>query len=486
MDERHQIQLPYTFRILSAKSIEKHKALLEKMFPQVKNVTLPDNIPITPESDVGLQLIAFLLKPVIAEVIPNYIRDPVSDADLMQILLHLAARVEVGENSWKYTPDDKVSTCIWRALAALGLLSAGVSEMDDDEFSPVEGHFAYSPSLMDVLPPRVLEGVFLLLPFETRVLCARGVCVSWGALYGLASLWTSLVLPKYAVVLPYLPHGCVASVTIRATEATSAARADAANACRLLNKYGQHRIRSISLEGHGIDTAIMEFLARIISPSLTHIQFSLVALSFDRPKFLTVLQRAENITSLHITRRPFRRATILSPLLSLLSNSLTHLRLDNLAAEQIPIIGSIVPNLVQLQLDGLIELTACDWGAMLMNQAQDDLMLPGVMGGAVDILDDPSAQHLQKTLMASTSSIPLSNPTTPIFYLLPSLKYLSCTNVERESDEAVTSFMTVLVAKTPLLESLVFSCPHYMMDLWPCQEFWANIRYLSIDHCIIT
>ncbi|ORY51797.1 hypothetical protein BCR33DRAFT_396280 [Rhizoclosmatium globosum] len=227
-------------------------------------------------------------------------------------------------------------------------------------------------------------------------------------------------------------------------------------------------------------------LARIISPSLTHIQFSLVALSFDRPKFLTVLQRAENITSLHITRRPFRRATILSPLLSLLSNSLTHLRLDNLAAEQIPIIGSIVPNLVQLQLDGLIELTACDWGAMLMNQAQDDLMLPGVMGGAVDISDDPSAQHLQKTLMASTSSIPLSNPTTPIFYLLPSLKYLSCTNVERESDEAVTSFMTVLVAKTPLLESLVFSCPHYMMDLWPCQEFWANIRYLSIDHCIIT
>ncbi|ORY51796.1 hypothetical protein BCR33DRAFT_396235 [Rhizoclosmatium globosum] len=108
-------------RILSAKSIEKHKAPLEKMFPQVKNVTLPDNIPITPESDVGLQLIAFLLKPVIAEVIPNYIRDPVSDADLMQILLHLAARVEVGENSWKYTPDDKVSTCIWRALAALGL-----------------------------------------------------------------------------------------------------------------------------------------------------------------------------------------------------------------------------------------------------------------------------------------------------------------------------------------------------------------------------
>ncbi|KAI9332374.1 hypothetical protein BDR26DRAFT_869386 [Obelidium mucronatum] len=337
-------------------------------------------------------------------------------------------------------------------------------------------------SLLVRLPDALVARVFSFVEFGVLAQCAGSVCVSWrSALYGNALLWTRLALPKYAVLLPYLPHNCVRRVVIAAPQPVGAKRKDAADSCRLLNNYGQHRIEHIVLEGHGIDTAIMEFLARIITPHLVHIQFHHVGLSFERKQFLAVLQRAQNVRSLRITRRPFKRATILSPLLSLFSHTLTHLRLDNLAAEQIPNFGAIVPNLVSLELDGLMELAY--WAETRFNSTSitDDLADINDLTGAgnhVESIHNPPNQPSNNS--ADNMTIHSSS-----FQIIPQLRYLSCTNMDESDPDAVSKLMCFLLSKCPLLTHLVFSCPNYMMDLWPCVEFWLNIQHVHLDHCFI-
>ncbi|KAJ3029893.1 UNVERIFIED_CONTAM: hypothetical protein HDU68_010780 [Siphonaria sp. JEL0065] len=324
-------------------------------------------------------------------------------------------------------------------------------------------------SLLVRLPEAIVARVFAYAGFAGLVECARSVCVAWrSALYGNALLWTALALPKYAVLLPYLPHNCVRHVVIAAPQPQK--RKDAADACRLLNNYGQHKIEQIVLDGHGIDTAIMEFLARIITPNLVHIQFHHVGLSFERKQFLAVLQRAQNVRSLRITRRPFKRATILSPLLSLFHHTLTHLRLDNLAAEQIPNFGAIVPNLVSLELDGLIELAY--WADTMANST----------GGSDYAIDNAliDSNHNFDNIHDDMTIHPTS------FQVLPHLRYLSCTNIDASDPEDVSKLMVLILSKCPSLTHLVFSCPNYMMDLWPCAPFWLNVQQLQLDHCFLT
>ncbi|KAJ3068207.1 hypothetical protein HDU98_008628 [Podochytrium sp. JEL0797] len=361
-----------------------------------------------------------------------------------------------------------------------------------------------------ILPLSVTLRIFGYVDLETLALCARGVSTHWmHVLYGSAVL--------FAVLLPYLPHNAVKSVIISAKTPDLRRRQDAADSCRLLSKFKQHRIERIVLDGHGIDTAIMEFLgvyyisccpesdpvpdpvfdpvshssrfyvtfpARIISPHLTHIQFHHVGLSFERRQFLNVLQTATNVSSLTITRRPFRRATILSPLLSLFATTLTHLRLDNLAAEQIPNIGNNVPNLISLELNGLIDVDY--WADQNQNTSHHQL--------DSDMIIHPDDSHPLNNNHNDPFSAPntsrIQTPTTtappPIFSHLPRLQYLSCTNMDHTSPESVTTLMTLLLNSTPSLTHLLFSCPNYMMDLWPCIPFWTHIRHLTLGSCLVT
>ncbi|KAJ3102978.1 hypothetical protein HK100_004281 [Physocladia obscura] len=349
-------------------------------------------------------------------------------------------------------------------------------------------------SQLVLLPEHVLAQVFGYVGVGGLVACAMRVCSAWTALYRVASLWRHLWLPKYAVVLPYLPRNCLRDLVLEAPLADR--RQDAIDACRLLNRYGQHHVRSITLMGHGIDTALMEFFARILTPNVTQIRFDHVGLSFERKLFLNVMQQATHLSSLHITRRPFRRATILSPLLSLFSTSLTHLRLDNLAADQIPNIGALVPNLVSLELDGLIEVVF--WAnspAALAAIGLDPSLIS--TSAAPDIND---RHHSSATTAitsnttiptsASASSIPTSSSSSSSLYfaIMPNLKHLRITNVEytEDCDEAISKLMTFMVARTPVLDDLVFSCQNYLIDIWQCAEFWANIKTFEAANCLVT
>ncbi|KAJ3257065.1 Transforming acidic coiled-coil-containing protein 3 [Chytriomyces hyalinus] len=291
------------------------------------------------------------------------------------------------------------------------------------------------------LPPHLVQLIFKYVGFDGTVMCARGVCVQWNELYTMGTLWNSLSLPRDAVLLRYIPHGCVATMHLSAP--SSSQKVSAINSCRLLASHGQRNIQDMTLEGHGIDSSdkgIMQYLARIVTPHLRSVAFQHVGLSFERTQFLSVMRQAPNISSLRITRRKFRRATVLQPLLSIWSISLTHLRLDNIVVQHIPDIGALVPNLQILHLDGPFELML--WA------------------------NDP----------ASTVAV------TPMH----ALRRLAITNVDYETDDSVTKFMTLFVSQSPALVELEFSCQGYMMDLWPCVEFWRNVQLLRCGLSIWT
>ncbi|KAI8617047.1 hypothetical protein BC830DRAFT_145079 [Chytriomyces sp. MP71] len=304
----------------------------------------------------------------------------------------------------------------------------GMESMEEDEATMPARDLLPRPNrtFVDTLPLPLVARVFALVGVEETVQCARGVCVSWTALYSIAELWTDLVMPRHAIVL------------------SSANKTDAISSVRLLASHGQRSIVEITLEGHGIDssdTGIMQYLPRIITPTLRHVAFQHVGLSFERRQFLTVFQQATNVSSLRITRRKFRRATVLSPLLGLYAGTLTHLRLDNLVVEHIPDIGALAPGLTHLHLDGPFELVFWAESSATLSFAQS---------------------------------------------LMPRLRRLSITNVEYETDDSVTKLMTLFVSRCPVLEELVFSCDGYMMDLWPCAEFWGTVQRVECSGAMIT
>ncbi|KAJ3084667.1 hypothetical protein HDU99_008413 [Rhizoclosmatium hyalinum] len=104
-------------RLVSQKSIELHANRLQDLFPQLKNYHLSNGIRLVKEHSPALQVDAALLKLVIGPLFPRYyISDSVSDAEWLQILTHLAARIP-------WLREEPLHIGIWRAIAAMNIRS---------------------------------------------------------------------------------------------------------------------------------------------------------------------------------------------------------------------------------------------------------------------------------------------------------------------------------------------------------------------------
>ncbi|KAJ3294006.1 hypothetical protein HDU79_011679 [Rhizoclosmatium sp. JEL0117] len=105
-------------RLTSPGSLERHRELVSRVFPEFDSQRLV-NLTLSPDFNIDTQRTQQLIKPLVENMMPKFIRDPFTEADLNQVVEHLAARFPMFKNDTERS--------IWRALAAKNISSTTVA-----------------------------------------------------------------------------------------------------------------------------------------------------------------------------------------------------------------------------------------------------------------------------------------------------------------------------------------------------------------------
>ncbi|KAJ3064280.1 hypothetical protein HDU99_004513 [Rhizoclosmatium hyalinum] len=105
-------------RLTSPGSLERHRELVSRVFPEFDSQRRV-NLTLSTDFNIDTQRTQQLIKPLVENMMPKFIRDSFTEADLNQVVEHLAARFPMFKNDTERS--------IWRALAAKNISSTTVA-----------------------------------------------------------------------------------------------------------------------------------------------------------------------------------------------------------------------------------------------------------------------------------------------------------------------------------------------------------------------
>ncbi|ORY49812.1 hypothetical protein BCR33DRAFT_713422 [Rhizoclosmatium globosum] len=116
------------FRLTSPRSIENHFNRIKSLMPHIKKYRAPNNIPISRDRNVAIQIDAALLKLLYKSLVQKLaVKGTISAANWTQIMDHIAARIAFVDErplyfSRKSLPRDVwIPLSIWRAISAMNI-----------------------------------------------------------------------------------------------------------------------------------------------------------------------------------------------------------------------------------------------------------------------------------------------------------------------------------------------------------------------------